>query len=471
MNATPVKERVRILLVEDDLEALQSLLRAVKAHEKEYDVQTAATPEAAKELLNASSPFHVVVLDLSLNAKEGVESGFRVLAEVLRRDPCTRVIVVTGHTELEHGVRALNLGAASFVGKPPNLEHLMALVRDAVNGAVLRREHARVLAREHQALERLVVGESPKARALRDMLLAASRTMQPVLIRGETGTGKNLCAEAIHNLSARAQGKFVRYQTSFGSADLTNSDLFGHVKGAFTGAEADRVGLIQLASGGTLFLDEVQALPLETQVALLGVLQDQRVRPLGGNLEQRAEFRLISATNADVDAQLKEGSLRADFYHRISGLEIEIPPLRERKEDVPLIAAMVCQQFQLRYASPVLGLSESAVERLSEHDWPGNVRELQAVVESGAWTAMGAGRERIDDSDIRFKHVQRQATGIEGLGKLPGNTLEEKVDLVTYHIVQEAVKEAGGNLTRAAQSLGTSRWTLHRVLGDRKSGR
>ncbi len=464
-------EQIRVLLVEDDLEALKSLLRAVRQNEKEYEVETAATPEAAIEALSKASP-HVVVLDLSLNAKEGVESGFRVLSEVLKRDHTTRVIVVTGHADLENGIRAVNAGASSFVAKPPNLDHLMALIRDAATQARIRREYMRVLASEHKALERLVVGISKRAHALRESIVAASRTLQPVLIRGETGTGKNLCAEAIHKLSTRAGSKFVRYQTTFASADLTSSDLFGHTKGAFTGADTDRAGLIQNAAGGTLFLDEVQALPVETQVALLGVLQDQRVRPVGGNAEYKVDFRLISATNADVREQLEDGTLRPDFYHRISGFEIDIPALRDRIEDVPVIAELVMEQFQVKYASPPMELSVEARDVLLGHQWPGNIRELQAVIESAAWSIMAAKRAVIEPQDIRFKQLPTGVTEVGAISaaveQIPGETLEEKVANVTSQIVQQAVNAAGGNLTRAAQALGTSRWTVHRALGDRK---
>lgn len=446
----------RIFLVDDDPDVLISLSRALKAAGFAGIFEGAGNEGAAKKRAAAFDP-HAAVLDLSLDKREGVESGFRLLQWFVRELPNCRAIVLTGHASLQHGVRALGIGAAHFLEKPADIPHLMALIQDAIAQSNLRRAYALLRADQGtNELDRMLVGESAAMRAVREAIQFAARTAQPVVISGETGAGKGVVAQLIHRLGSRAGGKFVRYQPNFGSADLVNSELFGHAKGAFTGATEDRKGLLAEAHGGTLFLDEIEELPLETQVALLGVLQEKRYRAVGSNREEESSFRLVCATNRDLRACVEAGKLRSDFYHRIAHVEIHLPALRERLCDIPALIEHILKRLAEREELPLIQFSQDALTALGRHDWPGNVRELEALVERTAYRVSYTGRRLVEGEDVELGATSCLASSTPGF--------HSEVEEFKKKLIRDALARHNDNQAAAARELGLDRTTLRRIL-------
>lgn len=447
----------RLLIVDDDSDAAVSLSRVLSAKLPETSVSACGDEKSALAHVERESP-EVIVLDLCLDEKEGVDSGFRVLKKVREINRTSRVIVLTGHGSDSYGVRALQAGAASFLQKPADIPHLVALIQDGIEQARLKRT-VRSLEAEQSAGTRLV-GSSESIERVREELRYAAATHQSVLLSGATGTGKGVCAKLVHELSTRSGGRFVRYQPSAEAPDLVGSELFGHKKGAFTGAEEDRTGLIALADGGTLFLDEFDELPGRTQVALLGVLQDKKIRPLGSDEEIAVDFRLICATNANLEECLASRKLREDLYHRIAQLEILLPKLSERHCDVPELAEHFLRRTLESADLGVVGFAPESLAVLTKHDWPGNVRELQAVVEDAANRAHFGGRSFISPLDIRFKR------GVPSGSSSSSETLSfhEQISEMKLRLVREALDRNDGNQVQAAKEIGLDRTSLRRIL-------
>jgi DNA-binding NtrC family response regulator len=292
---------------------------------------------------------------------------------------------------------------------------------------------------------------------LKEAEFAASNA-QSVLILGETGTGKGLLARAIHKKSARRRRNFVRFQPSFGSSDLVSSELFGHERGAFTGATESRKGLLEEANGGTLFLDEVADLPLQTQVMLLEVLQEMQFRRVGSSRELQANLRLISATNKPIDKSIEAGELRSDFLHRIRHLQIEIVPLRERKEDIPALSQHFLDALVAHEDLSVDSLSDNAIGVLQSHSWPGNVRELQAVVENGVYRAAYAEKGQVGPEDLEI------LDSIKTSNITSDGSLREQVKAFEKKLAKQALETCGNNQSRAAQMLKIDRSSFRRIL-------
>lgn len=447
-----------VLLVDDDSEALLSLIRALKSALPAVAFHGAGTIKNAIDLQQSTKPL-AAVIDLSLEKSRGVESGFDLLEQLRRNDPTIRIIVLTGHGSTEHGIISIQKGAGSFLEKPADIKHLSALIVDSVRQASLRRElEARVIDANKSALSQMA-GVSEKAKKLKDEVLFAAFSNQPVFVNGESGTGKGLCAAIIHELSRKKEGRFIRYQPSFMSGDLVNSDLFGHKKGAFTGADIDRKGLVAEASDGTLFLDEIDSLPMETQILLLGVLQDRTFRVVGGNETVQSKFRLIAASNASLQKRVDEGTFRKDLFFRIAHLTIEIPPLRERREDIGPIVDATLEKLRENGELSVCGMESSALMKLQNHSWPGNIRELQAVVEGAAYRAQFEGRFEIKDSDVAI-----QAAGVGSYDFVPGDGFHDQVNFFKLKLIRDALSRNAGNQVHAAKELGLDRSTMRRLL-------
>jgi DNA-binding NtrC family response regulator len=455
MNKPP--EKPRLVLVDDDADMVLSLTRALRAAGFAGEIQGAGTVERALSEVRAQDA-HVAVIDLSLSKAEGVEGGFRLLRGLISEAPLCRVIVLTGSATKAHGIRALNSGAAHFLEKPPDIPHLLALINDSFQQSCLRRAFS---ARSEIAseIEHLVVGSADVTQRLREELRFAASTNQSLLLTGETGTGKSLCARAVHLASTRRDARFVRYQPSFGGADLVNSDLFGHEKGAFTGAHESRQGLITQASGGTLFLDEVDELPLETQITLLGVMQDRVYRAVGSNEEREARVRFICASNQDLPACMASGKVRSDFYHRMAHAKIHVPALRERREDIPALVERFLGQLRDREQLSVFECTPQALSLLGGYSWPGNVRELEAVVEGAAYRAQYRRSARVEEGDLRLpsQAAEVRATGGEG-------SFSERVNAFKIELIREALQRHQGNQAKAAEDLELERSTLRRIL-------
>ncbi len=450
-----------VLLVDDDSEGVLSLVRALKSAPINAHFHAAGNAEEAMKIFSGKKP-SVIVLDLCIDESQGVSSGFSLLQQFLSLSEICRVIILTGNGSTEYGVRAISLGAAHFLEKPADIPHLTALINDGLSQAALRAELSLLRNKEISTAFVGIIGESTKTKDLIGQVQYAAQTSQPVLLSGETGTGKGLCAMAIHRLGGRSANRFIRYQPTFLTPDLVNSELFGHVKGAFTGASEPRKGLLAEANHGTLFLDEINELPQETQIALLGVLQDKVMRPVGSNQEQPTDFRLITAVGNFPEECLASGTLRKDFYHRIAHLRIHLPPLRERREDIPSIASHVLAQLREKEEADVHEVSDDALFILSRYDWPGNIRELDAVVEAAAYHAQFKGRKFVLPEDVRC--------GTSDSGE-PAEERDFHANVETYRrrLVEEALARNGGNQVRAAAEIGLDRKSIARILKRRAS--
>ena len=451
-----------ILFVDDDGEALLSLTRALKASGLDASFHGAGTAERARALFKDLTP-HVVVLDLSLTPREGVESGYVLLSEFTELSPSTRVIILTGHGGKEYGIRALEKGAAHFLEKPPDILHLRALIRDSVSQSLLLREMYALKHSSHGVSS--LIGESDLIKKTHREIVYAASTNQTVLLLGETGTGKGVCAKEIHRLSARNSGKLVRYQPTFATSDLVNSDLFGHAKGAFTGALEHRRGLLLEAHSGTFFLDEIDQLPLETQVALLGVLQDREVRPVGSNRSEPSDFRLVAACNSNLQESVEKETFRRDLFHRIAHCIITLPPLRLRGRDIILLSEHFLLSVREREHLNVFSLSGDVIEKLLSYNWPGNVRELEAVIEGAAFHASFRGGSKIESVDLSVTPLAQQSIE-RGISE----SFAARVEGYKINLIEQALVVCEGNQVKAAESLKIERSTLRRILGRRGGG-
>lgn len=445
-----------LLIVEDDYDTMLSLVRALK-NELGCIVEGAGNVEKALEFTTLHRP-KVVVMDLSLDPIKGVESGFELLKEISKRDPSCRIIVLTGHNTTVHGIRAIGLGASSFLEKPADIGHVSALIKDGFSQSRLRREFDSLRRNSIDQISTFVVGHSDAMQNVVESITYAAQTNQPILIEGETGTGKGLCALAIHKFGTRKGNKFIRYQPNFSTFDLVNSDLFGHTKGSFTGATQKRTGLLEEVNGGTLFLDDIDELPLETQVGLLGVLQEKRFRPVGSNIEIESNFRIITATNQDVEELVNQKKLRKDFFHRIGHYRIYLPPLEERKEDIGDLSEHFLNKLTVNENLSVSFLSEEALKKLKNHSWPGNVRELEATIEGAAFRAHFNNRSFILPDDIKIQSLNNN-----GNKNVP-NGFSECVEGFKLKIIRDALSKHRGNQVKAAQELKVDRSTLRRIL-------
>ncbi len=450
-----------ILLIDDDAEVLQSLAKALSPLVQGLSLCAATSATEGLKLLTSENP-RVVVLDLCLDPRASTESGFSALREIRALDPHARVIVLTGHGSTVNGVRALSLGASSFLEKPIDPAHLAALVKDAAAQAELRREHARLATRAVSPAQELLCGRSVAVESLRERIAFLAATPQSVLILGETGVGKGVCARAIHELSARRSGKFVHYQPHFGGGDIVHSELFGHVRGSFTGATESRRGLALDADRGTLFIDELDEVPLETQVRLLDLIQEKRVRALGSDSLQQIDCRFIAATNRDIAEAVATGKLRRDLHFRLGQSTLHVPALRERLEDIPNLVELFLRRLRERESLNVFEASRQVLEGFAGRLWEGNVRELQAATETAAYHAHFAGRTVIEPLDVegpsRASHYPVAAASDSGL------TLHEQVELFKSEIIERALAQAGGSQVQAARVLGVDRGLLRRAL-------
>ncbi len=400
---------------------------------------TSKIDQALKEIETVKP--NVVVTDLSLNPSEGPKSGLSFISEIKKINSSLRIIVLTGHATNEYGIEAIKRGAQSFIAKPANPEHLKVLIDDAYNNYELREELKNSKTK------------APIPDKLKSEIEFAKTTDQAVLLTGETGTGKGFIARLIHN----GRGPFVAYQPIIGSGELMYSELFGALKGSFTGALQDRIGLVAAANGGTLFLDEIGELPVTLQVTLLGVLQDKIYRPLGTNQEKQSHFRLISATNVELKDRINKGEFRPDLFHRINHLHIHVPPLRERPEEIIPLANYFLEKVCEKNNCSSIELSEGAIQALKVHAWPGNIRELEAVIERGVYKALFADSLLVDEE---FLGLRERASEVRSFA--------EKVENYKLALIDEALKESNGNQVEAARLLQLDRSSMRRMLARKR---
>jgi DNA-binding NtrC family response regulator len=443
----------RLLIADDQrdvLEALRFLLRP-----EGFQLEAVGSPAAVLSSL-AEREFDAVLLDLNYarDTTSGQE-GLELLDRVRQLDPSLPVVVMTAWGSIELAVEAIRRGARDFVSKPWDNERLLSILRNQVElGRALKSRERLEAAQRLPAGEQneLLVAESPAMRPVLELVQRIARSDATVLVTGENGSGKGLVARALHAASDRAGQPMVTVDVG-GLADGTfESELFGHVRGAFTDAKADRVGRFEAAHGGTLFLDEIGNLPLPLQAKLLRVLERGELERVGSSQTRRVDVRVIAATNTDLEAEVAAGRFRRDLLFRLNTVEIPLPPLRERRQDIPLLAAHFQGRLAQRYRKPIDGFAPEAMEALLAHHWPGNVRELAHAIERAVLLA-AATKIRAADLGLR-PAAPPPAPALDDLG------LEE----VERILIRKALDRHGGNVSHAASALGLSRSALYRRL-------
>jgi DNA-binding NtrC family response regulator len=438
----------RVLIVDDDPGTLASLSRAFAL--EGYTALTASTGPGALERLGAES-VDAVLSDVVMPGMDGLE----FLAEVGRRAPDIPVILMSGQATVETAVKATRLGALDFVEKPVGLDRLFLTLRNALRLDRLEKENREL--QRYWRDELSLIGETASIVALRSRIERAAPSDVPILILGENGTGKELVARAVHELSPRQGQSFVKLNCAAVPAELVESELFGHEKGAFSGALAQRRGRFEEADGGTLFLDEIGDMPAAMQAKLLRVLQDGELMRVGGTGSVRVDVRLISATNRSLEALLGDGRFREDLYYRINTVEVRLAPLRERRDDVPALVAHFARAACARNHWKPRAFSAEAVALLREQPWRGNVRELRNTVER---VLILSSDDPIGASDVRAalpspSGAPRPAVPAEG-------TLRDLADAFERDVIRERLHATGGHVTNAARSLGLERSHLYK---------
>jgi two-component system NtrC family response regulator len=448
--------KAKLLLVEDDEDLRTQMKWALSA---DYELFTAGDRAGAMAVISVSHPT-VTLLDLGLPPRpNGPEEGFALLSEALALDPLAKIIVVSGQGEKQNALHAVGAGAYDFLSKPVDMEELRFVLRRCVYLADLEQEF-RALQRDAQpgAFEDMI-GTSPRMQAVFNFVRRVGPTNAPVLILGDSGTGKEMAARALHRLSAQSGGPFVAINCNTIPQDLLESELFGHEKGAFTGAHSQRKGHVETAAGGTLFLDEIGELPAPVQVKLLRFLQEKRFQRVGGRLEIQSDVRVLAATNRDLQESVASGKFREDLYYRLAVTVVKMPPLAQRGEDVLLLAKAFLHTCIVEHNRPGLSFTPDALRALSVHLWPGNVRELMNRVRRAV--IMTEGR-RVTAADLELSEV---------LGALPPQTLKEARESVEREMVQAALRRHRGRITPAALDLGVSRPTLYELMEKLGIGR
>ncbi|RMG11527.1 MAG: sigma-54-dependent Fis family transcriptional regulator [Planctomycetota bacterium] len=443
--------RGRILLVEDDASLRETLCDGLR--EDGFEVSCAASAEEALRFLSRSRP-EALVTDLRMKGMSGLE----LCRRARELDPRLPVVVMTAFGDMEAAVEAIRAGAYDFLAKPFEAEALTISLDRAVQNRRLQREIEGLQQRLREARPvGSLIGDSPELLELADLIDRAAQSDATVLVTGETGSGKELVARALHERSARRGRPFVAINCAAVPEALLESELFGHVRGAFTDARRDRRGLFQQAEGGTLFLDEIGDMPLPLQAKLLRVLQERRVRPVGSDSEQAVDVRVVAATHRDLEEAVEEGTFRRDLLYRINVIHIAVPPLRERGNDVLLLAQHFLREHAERSGRPVRGISTEAAAKLLAYDWPGNVRELENCIERAVALTRN---EEIGVEDLPER--VRDWAPPPDLDVSEGELLPlEEVERRHILRVLEAV---GGNKARAANVLGIGRKTLYRKL-------
>jgi DNA-binding NtrC family response regulator len=447
-----ISDRPRVLAADDQqhvLEALELLLRP-----QGYDVETAKSPALVREAL-ATDSYDALLIDLNYtrDTTSGQE-GLDLLSEIVSLDGSTPVIVMTAWANIELAVEAMRRGARDFIQKPWENQRLLTILRTQVE---LRRalQQAERLAAQNRLLQVEGRPEFIATAALMQPVLEAITRVGPsdanILITGEHGTGKEVVARTLHAVSRRASRPMIAVNTGALSEGVFESELFGHVKGAFTDARTDRIGRFELADGGTVFLDEIGNVPYRQQATLLRVLETSEIERVGSSRTRRVDVRVISATNADLRAACAAGEFREDLLFRLNTVEIHVPALRERREDIPALAVHFLTRYASRYRRPVQGFEASALQLLMQHSWPGNVRELEHTLERAV--LMCRGRE-----------IQRADLGLDASRQQTQNLEELSLESVEAILIRKALQRSQGNVSQAAETLGLSRGALYRRM-------
>ncbi len=435
-------------MVVDDAADIRDLLATVL--KDNYDVSEAKSGADLKQSFSQEQP-DVVLLDLKLPDADGID----LLPQIKKQWPDTEVIVLTGNATFEAAVEATKRGAYHFINKPFDPQGLLVTVERALEHKAQNEENSTL----RKALTTMSGVSSPvfQSSAMQTVVRTVERVAPSdvsILITGESGSGKEVIADLIHAMSPRSKGKIIKINCAALPRELIESELFGSVKGAFTGAHADREGLFRQAEGGTLFLDEISEMPIDTQSKLLRVLQDQEVRPVGGKVSYKTNCRLVAATNRQPQDAIKDGKLREDLFYRISAISVHLPPLRERREDVMPLANSFLKRFVAQSNRPIRGFTSEAVDRLTAFEWPGNVRQLQNEIQRAVLLCETS---EIDSTDLSITSVKQESEQSQDTNF----TLLEGVE---RNAIVQMLKETGGNKLETAKRLGIGRQTLYNKI-------
>jgi DNA-binding NtrC family response regulator len=445
----------RILVVDDDTAMCQLLADVLTA--EGHSVRAVTTGEEALALL--SDEVDLLIIDLNLKEMKGLE----LMHRVKQQKPEISVVIITAFGTVESAIEAMKMGAYDYISKPFKTDELTIVVHKALQEGTLRREVARLrkaVGQDYQFGN--IIGKSKPMQVIFGLIQRVSNTASNILITGESGTGKELVAKAIHYNSLRKDRPFIPVNCAAIPETLLESELFGHVKGAFTDAKGDKAGLFEEAAGGTLFLDEISELPMNLQAKLLRVLQDKEVRRIGAGKSVKVDVRVIAASNLDLSEEVKQRKFRQDLFYRLNVLQIQVPPLRERKDDILPLAYHFLKKFQQEISKPIKGFNESVLALFLDYSWPGNVRELENAVERAMILAQG---DQIILSDLPSTLTSSREDY---------STLEKALDrqLSLEELEQEYIarilEQTGGNKYKAAQILGIDRKTLYRKIGQFK---
>lgn len=443
----------KILVVDDDLE-MCALLSDVLKGEGFTVMVLSDSLEASKALKREE--FDAIVTDLKMKGLKGLD----LLEEANKRAPLTPVIIITAFGTIESAIQAMKMGAYDYITKPFQMDELILTVKKALENRFLKKEVVR-LKKEVEVRYHFhqLIGKSPPMQRIYDLIERISDSSSNVFITGESGTGKELVAKAIHYNGMRREGPFMAVNCAAIPETLLESELFGYKKGAFTDAKADKRGLMFEAHEGTLFLDEITEMPNTLQAKLLRVIEDREVRPLGDTRSYAIDVRLISTTNRDIQSMIEEGRFRGDLYYRLKVIDLELPPLRERREDIPLLVQHFIEKFNTNLKKRISGVSEETLRVLLNYSWPGNVRELENVIER----AMNLSQQEMILPEDLPKSLDRKADE-----KLFEKAVEEKLTLeqLEREYIKRVLIAVGGNKSKAAERLGLDRKTLYRKLQE-----
>jgi DNA-binding NtrC family response regulator len=443
-----MKKQHDILVIDDEEQMLDSL--RLNLQQAGYSVSTASNGAEGVALFAAGS-FDLVLCDLQLPDIPGMG----VLKKLKEKDPTTEVIIISAYGSIENAVEATKAGAFHFVEKPFEFDELQLLIDRAIERQELieESEGLRRTLRERTTYSN-IIGRSKKMQTIYEMIEAVAKSDANILIVGESGTGKELIANAIHYNSHRSKAKFVKVNCSALPKELIESELFGHTKGAFTGAARDKEGLIASANGGSLLLDEIAEMPLELQPKLLRALQERVYYRLGSEQPIEVDFRLICSTNQTPLDAVRGGTLREDLYYRVSTITIELPALRERAEDIQLLADHFLKTFSDKYGKQMQGFSQSARAAMYNHQWPGNVRELESAIERAVLLSKS---DVVENTDFQFAAIEPQVHSDNGFVAPANMTLEE----IERAVIEQTLKRTNGNKQAAAKALGIYRPRLY----------
>jgi two-component system, NtrC family, response regulator HydG len=454
-------QQIRVLVVDDDEPHAAAVAESLDR--VGYDCVVATSGALGLKLIE-EQVFDIVITDLIMDGVGGIE----VLAKAKRELPDAEVVILTGHSTVSSAVKAMQAGASTYLTKPLDINELRTKADKASQSQRLQRSN---IALQMQLNERFgfegVIGNSAAMHSVVTKLRQIAPTSASVLITGESGTGKELAAKALHINSPRKNKPFVPLNCAELSENVLESELFGHVKGAFTGADKDRIGRFQYANGGTLFLDEIGDMPISIQVKLLRVLESGEIVRVGTNEPVKVNVRLISATNRDLGDAINEGKFRQDLYHRLKVVSVKLPPLRERREDIPLLIEHFLKEFTVSHGKTITAVTPAVRKTIMAYSWPGNVRELKNTIESMV-VLDSDGQLDLDDmtEDLQAFTSSAKGDGPSGVDSLVGQSLEE----IEKHYILETLKRCNGNREEAARQLGIGERTLYRKLKEYNLG-